>query len=117
MSEKKLLNDEELDKVTGGGWAEKMSKYLPNTHGEHIGMYAASSFLGQDVYAVYDHDREEYFWGTLEDSYEDLCGIGTLRMHKIKIIGVNNYKYNDYKGKEGQTVSIKGDNFTLFLYK
>jgi len=117
MSEKKQLNEEQLEKVTGGRDA---GHYLPAGHGGHIGLYEAGAYIGSQVYIVNDDDREIYYWGELVDSYEreahSFGGIYTVteRTHKVKISGCNNYsEVNQYY--VGQTREFDGDDWSLFL--
>ena len=114
MSEKKELSLEELEKVTGG---KDMDKHLPSNHGRHISMYEAEGHIGEKVYAVRDMDRNDFFWGTLLDSYEEPTMGGTERAHKILIEGVNDYFFNEFKGSIGCNVKIYGYRYTLFLYR
>jgi len=108
MSEKKELNQEQLEKVSGGmdEWGEKMSKYLPSSHGDHIGKDYAKYYIGQDFYVVNDSDREEYYWGTLTDHKNG--------NHYIYVVGHNNYWA--CKQDTHYTGCFQGSSYTLFLY-
>jgi len=115
MLEKKKLSDEELEDVSGGSgchddnWAEYMSEYLPASHGQHIGKGAAPRYIGRKVFAVFDGDREEYYWGTLKWSDGD--------EHIIHVDGYNpNYRKGCCFGWVGEDHYFEGDNNTLFLY-
>lgn len=111
MSDKKILNEEELEEVSGG---KDMDAYLPANHGRHIGKYEAEGYIGQKVYVVRDIDRECYYWGTLVNSFEDKKLFCTERMHDIKVEGCNNY-FSTCKSFVGHKTSFSGDLWTLFL--
>jgi len=111
MSEKKELNQEQLEKVSGGSWGDEMSVHLPSTHGIHISQYEAENHKNEKVYAVMDAQPYNWLAGTLKDSYE-----GTHhRYHVIEIDelhgGLMNYGY-----KIGHTETFEGGCVTLFLY-
>jgi len=112
MSDKKELNQEQLEKVSGG---KDMAKYLPSDHGIHIGMYAAEGHIGEDVYVVDDSNREIFCWGTLLDSYEEDVWGGSQRRHKVYVKGTNDYFFNHWD--VGDTINPRGDGVTLFLYR
>jgi len=109
MLNKKQLNDEVLEKVTGGDdWGDEKSKYLPSTHGIHVGMDFAKDVLNRDVYIVRDLDREDFYWGTLT-SVDDY---GYITLH---VKGCNDYIRCD-KSCINTYKSFKKYYYTMFLY-
>jgi len=113
MADKKILKDEELEEVSGG---KDWGKYLPSDHGRELGKYEAEGYIGQKVYAVCHLDREDFFWGTLQKSWEEsIFSKWSQRKHKIHVEGKNDYWRTSYN--PGEEASVNGDMFTLFLFK
>jgi len=112
MSEKKELNNEQLEKVTGGkSWAEQMSEYLPSNHGVHINQYEAENHKNEKVYAVRDGNPYNWFFGTLIDSYEGSHD----RFHVIYVEDMHGNYLFMHEYSIGQTLTLKGNCHTLFL--
>jgi len=110
MSEKKELNQEQLEKVTGGSWGDEMSEHLPSTHGPHIGMDYVKNYVGQKIYVVKDSNNRLFAWGTLVSSGTDR--IGTL-YHEITIEDMSSGELGFIKGN---TEKIPADSYTVFLF-
>lgn len=119
MADKKVLNEEELNKVNGGDeWGDKMGRYLPKGHGIHIGKYAAEGHLNKKVYIVNDSHADAYYWGILNYSHEEESVFfgTTKRVHHITVEGCSNSNWcnRDYIGRQEL---FYGDSYTLFLYE
>jgi len=110
MLEKKELNKEQLEKVTGGSWGDEQSEYLPSTHGVHISQYEAENHKGKKVYAVSDAQSINWISGILKDSYEGTHN----RYHVIEIDETHGLYTHMYS--KGQIEEFKGGCVTLFLY-
>jgi len=110
MSNKKELNQEQLEKVTGGSWGDERAEYLPSTHGIHISQYEAENHKGEKVYAVRDNNATSWLSGILKDSYEGSHD----RYHVIEVDELHGKLVNKYH--KGVIATIKGDCNTLFLY-
>jgi len=111
---KKELNQEQLDKVSGGydEWDVEHSQYLPANHGRHIGKDEARNFVGSDIYVVDDARPWLYCWGTLTSSNGSY--------HSVTIKGKSDSKYDSWfeetTVEAGDNHSFRGSVHTLYLF-
>ena len=70
MDKSKMLNDEQLENVSGGG-SYASADYLPATHGAHINaseLYKnKDKYLNKKFYCVFDPEPNNYFIVTLKN--------------------------------------------------
>ena len=106
MAEKKLLNETELEKVTGGTWyisSEWYKAYFEEHRGKHITKYECGDYIGSTIFARKDSDGK-FCIAELLDSYEKDTIFGcTKRMHFIL-------------PEDGDFTEICGDDYTIYLY-
>jgi len=110
MSEKKELNNEELEKVNGGSWGDEMSEHLPSTHGAHIGMNYVKNHIGEKVYVVLDSNNTLFAWGTVFDSRLNTLGV---LCHEITIEDMSSPAIGFIKGN---TEILPANSYTVFLF-
>lgn len=97
VNNQNLINDEELNEVTAG-YRGHVSKY--------------DGVIGQTYYFVKDRCPSDYVFGTLLESWEEKILWWTRREHKVKIISTTCRGYNI-----GQTVVLRGDDYTMYYDK
>lgn len=89
MTEKKELNNEELNQVSGGayGYEKYRKQYTIKIDKKDI-----ENYIGQNLYFDFS-SVDDYHWvcGTLVDSYEKSHGCGTTRIAKIAVIEACGY--------------------------
>lgn len=91
--EKLELNDEGLEKVTGGWGDGYVDKY--------------EGIVGQEYYFVESYSK--WFRGVLEYSYEQGPDCHTIRTHGVKVTEPNRYPYS-----VGEVVEVSGDRFDMY---
>lgn len=102
------LSDEELKKVTGGSTTEDAPNELSFgswMFSGFIGKYA-DSHIGEKLYLV-SHDKDEYYYGRLLDTFEAESTFWTERTHVILCEEHNGLKYVGY-------VEVSGDDYWLY---
>jgi len=110
MSLKKQLNDEELEKVSGGCYGLNDPK-TPSFSG-YLNMYSLEE--NKIYYFVYLHyEQQHWFKGKLLKTWEQETGWfnTTVRQHKIELIDVGTL-YNT--SKVGDIIQVKGDNTAAY---
>jgi len=94
MIEKKLLSDEELDKVTGGSYI----RFQGNLAAYSEYKYSISKYAGKvGTKYLFKEDEGHWIFGELINSYEAKHLFGSTRTHDIKV--------EDSKGLEEETSS------------
>lgn len=99
------LNEEDLEKVNGGSTTEDASNELSFgnwTFSGFVGKYA-ESHIGEKLYLV-SHDKDEYYYGRLLDSFEAESTFWTERTQVInceehngvRLVGVVEVSGDDY---------------------
>jgi len=110
MSEKKLLNEEELEKVTGGCYGLDDPK-VPTFKG-YLNMYSLEE--GKEYYFVYLHYEQQHWCkGIVERTWEQETGWfnTTRRQHRIKLTDVGTlYLTNSI----GDVIQVLGDNTAAY---
>lgn len=107
-NEKFELKDEDLKSVVGGSTKEDAPNELSCgnwTFSGFIGKYA-DSHIGEKLYLV-SHDKDEYYYGRLLDSFEAESTFWTERTHVILSEERNGVKYGGY-------VEVSGDDYWLY---
>ena len=102
------LKDEELQEVTGGSTTENAPNELSCANwvfSGFIGKYA-ESHIGEKLYLV-SHDKDEYYYGRLLDSFEAESTFWTERTHVILCEEHNGSKFSGY-------VEVSGDDYWLY---
>lgn len=87
MTNKKELNEQELNEITGGH--QENTSYIKGKVGAHIGQHDAPNYIGRRVYVIDDDDPIDYAAGTLVNSYMDTSGCSDERKHVIDIDHIN----------------------------
>lgn len=111
MSEEKKtveLKDEDLKSVTGGSTTEDAPNELSCnnwTFRGFIGKYA-EGHIGNKLYLV-SHDKDEYYYGRLLDSFEAESTFWTERTHVISCEEHNGVKFSGF-------VEVSGDDYWLY---
>lgn len=113
MEEKKLneLNDEQLEKVSGG----EVQEYAPDTFNCAVGKFTgfikkyAESHIGEMLYFV-SHDGDEYYYGQLRESFEEESLFSTERVQQIMCQIRNGVPH-------GGIVQISGDDYWIYRNK
>ena len=104
--DKKVLNDEDLLKVSGGIWIDSDewdSKYFKAHRGAHITKYQCGNYIGSKVLVRHDWTGN-FTIATLIDSYEKDYTLGrTERTHVIL-------------PEHDKQCEVSGDDFTVYLY-
>ena len=98
---KEMLNDDELDQVTGGNELGSNVTVGSATFLNRVDMYQGK--LGQYYYIV-DDDKDEWFYGQLVDTYELEYTFHTIRTHVFRVsvhngtscFGVKEFCGDDY---------------------
>ena len=110
MNEKEIkeLNDDELQEVTGGSTNEDAPDVLSCGAWKFSGFIIkyAESHIGEKLYLV-SHDKDEYYYGRLLDSFEAESTFWTERTQVINCEEHNGVKY-------GGIVEVSGDDYWLY---
>ena len=108
MSDIKELKDDELKSVVGGSTEEN----APTTFDcgkwaftNHVSKYA-EAHIGEMLYLV-DHDGNNYYYGTLSDSYEAESTFWTERMQDMTCIEHNGIPFTGF-------IEVSGDDYYLY---
>ena len=104
----KELSDEELEKVTGGSTTEDAQETLSFGNWSFTGFIGkyADSHIGEKLYLV-SHDKDEYYYGRLLDSFEAEHSLWTERTHQIMCEEHNGSKFSGL-------VEVSGDDYWLY---
>lgn len=93
MTDKNQLNNEELNKVSGGTLKCNSNSY-ENEYTHKIDKYDTVNYIGQDLlfksvtterYNNQTIDKKSFVFGTLVDSYEKEKSCGTTRTAKVYV--------------------------------
>lgn len=111
MSEKNKteeLKDEELKNVTGGSTTEDAPNELICGNWAFSGFVIkyAESHVGEKLYLV-SHDKDEYYYGILLDSFEAESTFWTERTQVIRCEEHNGVPYSGF-------VEVSGDDYWLY---
>ena len=110
MNEKefKELNEDELEKVSGGSTEEDASEELICSNWTFSGFIIkyAESHIGEKLYLV-SHSGKEYYYGTLIDSFEAEYTFSTERTQVMMCEERNGTQH-------GGVVEVSGDDYWLY---
>lgn len=108
MDIKNELKDEDLKNVTGGSTTENASNEISCGSWIFTGFISkyAESHIGEKLYLV-SHDKDEYYYGRLLDSFEAESTFWTERTHVINCEEHNGFKFSGF-------VEVSGDDFWLY---
>ena len=104
---KNMLNDDELDRVTGGNELGDTVTVGSATFLGRVDMYRGQ--LGQYYYIV-DDDKSEWFYGQLVDTYELEYTFHTIRTHVLRVTLHNGISCSGVK-------EFCGDDYTMYTSK
>lgn len=109
MTDKNMnkINDEELDLVVGGNELGASVKVNGATFTGRVDMYAGQLYT---EYYIVDDDKDEWFYGTLYDSFEAEFTFHTIRTHVFRMISHNGEPM-------GGVREFCGDDYTLYTTK
>lgn len=104
----KELSDEELNMVTGGSTIEDAPDELSCGKWKFVGFVGkyADSHIGEKLYLV-SHDKDEYYYGRLLDSFEAESTFWTERTQVILCEEHNGAVFKGY-------VEVSGDDYWLY---
>ena len=107
MSEE-ILNDEDLENVTGGSTTENAPGVLSCDSWAFSGFIRkyAESHRGEMLYLV-SHDKDEYYYGTLLDSFEAEYTFSTERTQVMLCRERNGVPFSG-------VVEVSGDDYWLY---
>ena len=102
-----MLNDDELEKVTGGDELENIVLIGSTAFTGRVKMYDGQ--LGQNYYLV-DDDKDEWFYGQLVDTYELEYAFYTVRTHVFRVTQHNGISCSGVK-------EFCGDDYSMYTHK
>lgn len=110
MSKKEIeeLNEDELSKVSGGSTKEDAPDELTCSNwvfSGFIGKYA-EGHIGEYLYLV-SHDKDEYYYGQLRDSFEVEYTLWTIRTHQMKCKEHNGKSFTNF-------IEVSGDDYWIY---
>lgn len=118
MTDKKELNNEELEKVAGGTHQEDISA-LPTPPERHLDQHEARNYIGQVVYVIDDDNHFKWARGFLLSSCDVSTACGSEIIHTIDVRDFNyQVAIEDDDGRILKSPGVHkfcGDDTTLYL--